>query len=460
MSRENSDSSPDSILNGPIPQAIVRLAAPSVVTMLVQSANGFLDSFFIGGLGPSALAASGVGMNLSFLLMSAAMAVTVGTGAVVARSIGERNLPQARDATRQSLVLIVLIGTAVMLLMLALADSILRLEGLDAKTLALASPYLKMTLLGMPVQFVMLTLGGAIRGLGDTIRPFYVTLGSCFIHGLFNWLLIYGNLGFPKLGLTGGAVAMLLSQLVATLLFAYFLPKTALGNLKDGSWKLDIAWAKRLLRIGLPAAGQQILRVGSMTLFQTLIGRFGVGSPAIAALNIGLRSESLAFMPGFGYSMAAAAFVGQNLGAKQPDRAKHGAWQATWQAVGVMSLMGLVFYVCAEPFARLFVRKGDPAEVAETIELAVAYLRIVALAEPFLALGMVLTGALQGAGETKGPTYLTAVTMVGVRLPLAYVLLHAFGVHGAWLAMALSTVVQGIGTVILFRRGTWLRQRV
>ena len=99
-------------------------------------------------------------------------------------------------------------------------------------------------------------------------------------------------------------------------------------------------------------------------------------------------------------------------------------------------------------------------EVAETIELAVAYLRIVALAEPFLALGMVLTGALQGAGETKGPTYLTAATMVGVRLPLAYVLLHYYGVHGAWLAMALSTVVQGIGTVILFRRGTWLKQKV
>ena len=452
--------SSDSILDGPIPQAIVRLAAPSVVTMLVQSANGFLDSFFIGGLDWRALAASGVGMNLSFLLMSAAMAVTVGTGAIVARSIGARNLEQARDATRQSLVLIAVIGVGVMLAMLALADTILHLEGLDAKTFALASPYLKMTLLGMPFQFVMLTLGGAIRGLGDTVRPFYVTLGSCFVHALFNYLLIFGNLGFPRMGLTGGAVAMLLSQLVAALLFAFFLPRTALGNLRGGSWRLDPVWAKRLLRIGLPAAGQQVLRVGSMTLFQTLIGRFGVGSPAIAALNIGLRSESLAFMPGFGYSMAAAAFVGQNLGAKQPDRAKFGAWQATFQAVAVMSLMGVVFYVCAEPFARLFIRKGDPAEVAETIELAVAYLRIVAIAEPFLALGMVLTGALQGAGETRGPTILTAITMVGFRLPLAAALLHFFGIHGAWLAMAISTVVQGIGTVILFRRGTWLKQKV
>lgn len=451
---------PDVILSGPIGTGVLTIAAPSVITMLVNTANGFLDSFFVGGLGPHALAAVGVGMNLSFLLMSAAMAVTVGTTAIVARAVGEDDLEQARDATRRSITLIILIALAAALPMILLRNGILRLEGLDSETLPLASDYLLVTLLGMPFQFVMLTLAAAYRGIGDTIRPFYVTVGACIVHAFFNWLLIFGNLGFPKLGLTGGAIAMGLSQIAAMTLFFALLPRTRLGALWGGDWSLDSAWAKRLCAIGLPAAGQQVLRVGSMTLFQTLIGRFGAGSAAIAALSIGLRSESLAFMPGFGYSIASSAFVGQNLGADQPDRAKRGAWIATFQAMGVMTAMGVIFFVFAEPFVRLFVREGRPDEVEKTIELAVAYLRIAAISEPFLALGMVLTGALQGAGETKSPTYITGITMVAVRLPLSWILLKTFGVHGAWWAMSISTMLQGLAVVWLFRRGTWLSTRV
>jgi putative MATE family efflux protein len=456
---ENSNKN-SAILSGPIGRGILSVAAPSVITMLVHTANGFLDSFFVGGLGPHALAAVGVGMNLSFLLMSAAMAVNVGTTAIVARSVGEGDLDQARDATRRSVTLIFLIGVAVALPMALFRDYILRLEGLDAETLPLASSYLLVNLLGIPFQFVMLTLGSAYRGLGDTIRPFFVTVGACLVHAALNYVLIFGKLGFPKLGLTGGALALGISQLVATVLFFALLPKTRLGALWSGDWRLDLGWSKRLCAIGLPAAGQQILRVGSMTLFQTLIGRFGAGSAAIAALSIGLRSESLAFMPGFGYAIAASAFVGQNLGAEQPERARRGAWIATAQAMLVMSVMGLVFFVLAEPIARMFVREGRPAEVEKTIALAVSYLRIAAISEPFLALGMVLTGALQGAGETRSPTIVTAVTMVGVRLPIAWLLLHFYGVHGAWWAMTIATILQGLVIVWLFKRGSWQETRV
>jgi putative MATE family efflux protein len=451
---------PDVILHGPIGRGVFLVAAPSVVTMLVHTANGFLDAFFVGGLGPHAVAAVGVGLNLMFLLMSAAMAVNVGTTAIVARSVGENDLAQAREATRRSLTLIFLVGIVVALPMALLRNPILHLEGLDKQTLPLASSYLLTILFGIPLQFVMLTLASAYRGLGDTVRPFYVTLAACLVHALFNWLLIFGKLGFPKLGLVGGAIALNLSQLTSIVCFVLLLPKTRLGALWHGDWRLDLVWAKRLCAIGLPAAGQQLLRVGSMTLFQMLVGRFGAGSAAIAALSVGLRSESLAFMPGFGYSIAASAFVGQNLGAIQPERARRGAWIATAQAMVVMSVMGVVFFVFAEPFARLLVREGDPKDVEQTVALAVAYLKIAAISEPFLALGMVLIGALQGAGETKTPTYLTAISMVAFRLPVAFVLLSLFGVHGAWWAMTLSTVFQGIAIVVLFKRGTWLQTRV
>jgi putative MATE family efflux protein len=178
---------------------------------------------------------------------------------------------------------------------------------------------------------------------------------------------------------------------------------------------------------------------------------------AVAALPIGLTAESIAFMPGFGYSIAASALVGQALGARDPEKAERYGWSSTWQAVAVMSLMGLVFYITADPFVR-YIFTSDP----EVHRLAVSYLRIMAVSEPFLALGMVLTGALQGAGDTMRPAILTAFTFWAFRMPLAYVLAVVAGLQtiGAWYSMAATTMLGGILSVVLFKSGTWKRIQV
>ena len=171
-------------------------------------------------------------------------------------------------------------------------------------------------------------------------------------------------------------------------------------------------------------------------------------------------------MPGFGYAIAASAYVGQNLGAKRPDRANAGAWAATWQAVVVMSLMGVIFAVFGEQFARFFIQHvpgetpNQAAHVEKAISLTASYLHIACYSEPFLALGMVLTGALQGAGETISPTITTIVSMIVIRLPLSYLMLRWYGPVGAWVAMSLSTVVQGIMVVYIFRNGKWRETQV
>lgn len=464
------------ILTGPIHQGVLKVAIPSVATMLLQTTNGFLDRFFVGHLGVDALAAVTSSSSLMFALMSAAMAISVGTGALVGRFVGEENQKDAEQATRQSIVFAIVIAVVVGLLMYVLRDSLLSLLGLTARPRALAHDYLNYTLLGLPSLFTMLVLNGAFRGLGDTKTPFWVSLGANAVHAAGNYLLIFGNLGFPRLGLPGGALALVVSQLVATILYLLFLRRTALKNslslLRNGvRGVFDLAWGWRIGRIGLPASFQQLLRVGSMLAFQGILARSAAtpqaGSAAVAALGVGLVSESIAFMPGFGYSIAASAFVGQNLGARQVKRAHQGAWAAALQAIGVMAVMGGVFYVFAEPFAHLFVRPdhanaAEQASSAETIALAVSYLRIAAWSEPFLALGMVLTGALQGAGETKTPTLLTAFTMIVFRLPLAWLLASylGYGAVGGWYAMSLSTVVQGLLTYQIFRQGHWHRTRV
>ena len=462
--RAKSDAKKAHILEGSVQKGVLMVALPSVATMLLQTTNTMLDRFMIGaGAGPAGLAAITTASTLMFALMSAGLAISVGTTALVARFIGERNIHDARRATKQSLLLALVISAVVGVPMLLLRIPLLTLLGLDADARDLAARYLLISICGLPSLFLMVILNGAFRGLGDTARPFWVTLGANLIHASFNYLLIFGNFGFPRMGLPGGALALVLSQIMAVILYIVFLRTTTLRHALTHGWKFDWEWAKRISRIGVPASFQQLIRVGSMLAFQGLITRIGGGDDAVAALGVGLVSESIAFMPGFGYSIAASAFVGQNLGAKQIDRANKGAWTATYQAVAVMTVMGLIFYHFAPQFAHIFVRHAanetpqQAAHVEDTIRLTIMYLKTAAYSEPFLAFAMVLTGALQGAGETVSPTVVTVATMIGLRLPLAYFLsvYLGYGIAGAWWAMSASTIVQGILIILLFRRGKW-----
>lgn len=453
------------ILSGPIGKGVLLVALPSVATMLLQTFNGFLDRFFIGFLGTASMAAVSICTTLLFTLASAAMAVSVGVSALVARFVGSGDRENAQTAVRQSLLLSLGIGVVFAALLLLFKRPLLAVQGLRGDALDEAERYLTWAVVGLPFTYLNFVQAGAFRGLGDTVRPFWVTLGANVVHASLNALLIPGHLGFPKMGIAGGALALSLSQVVAVALQQFFLRRGPLSDALRGGARVDWGWIARICRVGLPAGGQQLLRTGSMLLFQNLLAH-RAGDVAVAALGVGLVAESLAFMPGFGYAIAASAFVGQNLGAGNPRRAATSAWVATGQAVAVMTLAGVLFFVLAEPFARLFIHvtpQMSPDEAArahEQIRLATLYLRIALVSEPFLALGMVLSGALQGAGETLSPTILVAVTSLLVRLPLGWVLLDLAGVPGAWWAMSLSTVLQGILVVLIFHSGRWQKARV
>jgi putative MATE family efflux protein len=216
------------------------------------------------------------------------------------------------------------------------------------------------------------------------------------------------------------------------------------------------AWWKRILRIGLPASARTFIYTTSSVMFTGILAATAAGTAAVAALPIGLTAESIAFMPGFAFAIAASALVGQALGAKNERLAERFGWTAAWQSCAVMTTMAVVFYLFAEQFAGLFTT--DPQVKA----LAVAYLRINALTEPLLAFGMTLAGALQGAGDSLKAMAATFVTQWVVRVPLAYLLAFGLGwdAHGAWWAMALSSGFSGLLMIALFRHGGWKRVKV
>ena len=299
----------------------------------------------------------------------------------------------------------------------------------------------------------MLILSSVYRGLGDTVTPLLVSIGVNIIHLGGDYLLIFGNLGFPRLGLVGGAWALLASQVVGAILYVAFLRRSPVAGALSKLGRLDLDWARRILNVGVPALGQNLSRIVSMLAFTGVLARTAQATAGVAALTIGLTSESIAFMPGFAFAMAASTLAGQALGAKDPRKAEQGAWAALQQGFVIMCVMGAVFYVFARQFVQVFTH--DPV----VVPLGVSYLQISALSEPFLAFGMILTGALNGAGDTRRPAWLSVVTMWGVRLPLAFLLARtlSLGTVGAWWGMAASTILGGVGALVLFKQGKWKR---
>lgn len=439
------------------------LAWPSVITMLLQTVNSLMDVFFVGHLpnGAHALAATGVGGSVMFLLISLAMGVSVGTTALVARFKGADDMGSGIQATGQSLTLSFLLalvfGTIFYLGRGTLIGWVMDAHR-SPEAAQLCSAFLGATLLATVPLFVMNVLMGAFRGLGDTHTPMRITLATIATHISFNALLIYGLAGFPRMGVRGAGTAFAISLYVGVTLYLIALVRVSpLGEaLQRKHLRFQPEWAWRIFKIGLPAAVQAVIRQLGMMSFTGMLARTVEGAASVAALQIGIRAESVAFMPGFGYSVASSALVGQNLGARDSNRAERAAWAATYQGILVMSGMAILFFLLARPFAAAFT--GDTGVQL----LGADYLRINAICEPFLALGMILTGALQGAGDTVRPTFITLFTMWAIRMPLGYWLMFHMhlNTHGAWISMSLTTILGGLMTVALFRMGTWKRIKV
>ncbi|MCS6923193.1 MAG: MATE family efflux transporter, partial [Fimbriimonadales bacterium] len=432
-----------------------RLALPTMAASVVQSANSFLDRIFVGRLGPEALAAVGVGSQLVFLTMALAMAVSTGATALVARMVGANDQRSLREAARQSLGLGIALGLVFTALSYLLLPQIIRWYGLAADADAQARQFLGWALLGAPASFLMMGLSGVFRGLGDTRSPMYASIVTTCVHILGDYLLIFGKLGFPALGIQGAGIAMALSMWTGAGMLWLQLWLSPRRELACPAAPVR-AWWYRILRIGLPASARTFIYTTSSVMFTGILAATAAGTAAVAALPIGLTAESIAFMPGFAFAIAASALVGQALGAKNERLAERFGWTAAWQSCAVMTTMAVVFYVFAEQFAGLFTT--DPQVKA----LAVAYLRINALTEPLLAFGMTLAGALQGAGDSLKAMLATFITQWVVRVPLAYLL--AFGVgldaHGAWWAMALSSGFSGLLMMALFKHGGWKKVKV
>lgn len=450
-----SSADPILITRGPLLRALAVLSAPMLVSALLQNLQSVINLFWVGRLGPGAVAAVAMGGTILMVLFPMLMGMSLGTVALVARAMGAERPEEASAAAGQSLFLALVTGIIFGLIGWVFTPHLFALLGAAPDVLPAGYAYLRISLLGSLTSFVLFTGNAALQGAGDTLTPMLVMAVANLLNVVLDPLLIFGLGPLPPLGVSGAALATVLAQAVAAAIAVRMLLSGRVSihvRLRQLLPELGLSW--RILRIGIPGSGQMLSRsLMSLVLMRVVAG---AGTLAVAAYGTGMRFHMITLMPAFALGGAAATMVGQNLGAGNPGRARRAAWVAAGVDMGLMLVAAAFFALFAGPLIRVFNR--DPGVIA----IGAEYLRTVSPFYVFAALAIVLGRALNGAGDSMAPMILTVLSLWGLQMPLA---LHfsatwASRTQGIWWAIVAATILHGVLTAAWFETGRWKRARV
>lgn len=439
-----------------IRRMVVRLAWPSIVENMLQSVFGVVMLLMIARLGPASVAGFGAANGLIMVAMSAFFSLSMGATVLVAHATGARNRGAAGLAAKQALVLGTAIGLVATAIGVAFAAPLVRAMGAGPDVVAEGAAFLRAFALGAVFLVTTFVAGGVLRGAGDARTPMLVTFATLILSLLLAYPLTFGGPGLPAMGVFGAGLASTVARgLGCVVLIGLLLrPKSAVPLTGRDGWRPAAGPLRRLASIGLPSMFEGLFRSAGMLMFTVIV--FQLGTAVVAAQQIAQQAAFLSMMPGFGFSMAATALVGQSLGARDPFRADRASWFATRACLTWMGIMGLVFFFGGPWIMRAFT--DDQA----IIEHGIAALRVIALAQPGQAIGIVLAGSLRGAGDTRFPMLTTGLAMWVVRLPVAWYFgtVLDLGLAGIYLGWVGDASVLGFVTWLRYRAGGWKARRI
>lgn len=425
------------------------LALPVTVSSLLQRTEGIVAVCLVGGLGAVPIAAVGLGQLLAFIATTLVSGLSVGTNVIVAQLWGARRHRDAGEAARHFLLLS--LATAILLGAAGMAGNhaAMRLLGAESGVIELALPYSTLIFLVIPFTVLLQVLSSILQGTGDTRTPMYAMMLVNLLHILIAYPLIYGRWGLPAMGVKGAAMAVGLAEATGV---AYLMMRCGRIFKPSPHWRLDLI--RTLWDVGAPVSGERIVQQAGILIYTKLVLLYG--TVTYAAHQVGLSIESLSFLPGYGFAIAAATMVGQSIGAGKYTRAKLENWEANRLAILIMAAMGVVFFFF--PYALLRAFTTDAA----VIELGTMFLKIVALLQIPLALTMVLAGSLRGAGDTRFIMSATLVGMWGVRVPMGLIvgLWLEWSVVYVWTAMIADWTVRTALLLWRYQSERWKAIRV
>src|SRR5215469_1255463 len=440
---------------GSLNRAILLLAIPMVLEMVLESLFAVVDVFWVGRLGADAIATVGLTESMLSLVMAVGFGLSLSTTAMVARRIGEKDPSGAAVAGVQAIVIGLALSVMFGLPCLFYAPNLLRLMGASPQVVATGSSYARIALGGSGVLLLLFLNNAIFRGAGDAAIAMRLLWVSNIINLILDPCFIFGWGPFPKLGVTGAALATFTGRSIGVLYQFYRLLRGT-ERIRILRSQIRVAWHVlfRLLRVSLTGILQFAIAHTSWIGLVRIISVFG--SAALAGYTIAIRILIFILMPSWGLSNAAATLVGQNLGARQPERAQISVWRTGFYNMLFLGAVGVFFLIFATPVVRLFT--NDPA----VVPLAATCLRILSYGNVGYAYGMVMLQAFNGAGDTVTPTVVNFFGFWLLEIPLAYVLAITahMGANGVYISIVVAEAAIAAAGVLLFRRGRWKGQQI
>jgi putative MATE family efflux protein len=454
--KNNNRALPAGIASKMLYRDVVRIGFPSMGELVLTQLASMVDLMMVGRLGPWALAAVGLATQPKFLVMMLFMAMSVGTTAMVARHRGAGNPEKANLVLRQSLLLTFVFGIASSLLGYIFAEDLIRFMGApDAAALEGGTVYFQWQCIGLLGLALTSTATAALRGVGNSRTAMMYNTVANVVNVIFNYLMIYGNFGFPRWEVMGASVATIIGQFVA-----FFLAMAALLGNKNfiklrfvDSFKPDRETINAISRIGLPALVEQaVMRVGVIA-YTRIVASLGT---ALYATHMACMSiQGISFMIGQAFAVSATALVGQSLGKKRPDMAAQYSSRACRMGMAVSGLLALCFVVLGRQIMSLYV--GEGSDASQIIEMGELILRMVAIMLPLQSLQFILAGSLRGAGDTSSIAIITFITVLVIRPGIAgvTVTILRWGLVGAWIALILDQALRSCLVLMRYKTGKW-----
>jgi putative MATE family efflux protein len=432
--------------SGSIGQAIFLLAIPMVLEMIMESLFALSDVFFVARLGASAVATVGLTESMMIIVYTIAMGLSISGTAIVARRVGEKNADAAGRAAVQVIILGAVVSGSLALAGALLAPTLLRLMGATNDVLTTGTTF---------ARVMLFIVNATFRGAGDAAVSMRVLWLANGINIVLGPLLIFGIGPFPRLGVTGAALATTIGRGTG-LVYALSRLFHGTGHLRvlREHLVIETGTMKHMLRMSLNGTFQVLVGSLSWIVLVRLMAAFG--SAAMAGYTIAVRMVMFAMLPAWGLGNATATMVGQALGASNPDRAERAVWTAARYNVVFLGLMGLGFVVFARQIVSGFTH--DPA----VVEVATYGLRMVAYGFPLFAFGMTLTQSFNGAGDTATPTRINIAVFWLFEIPLAWALARhtSMGAHAIFVSITASYSLLAAVSTVMFRRGRWRTRRV
>lgn len=426
-----------------------------VLEMVLESLFAVVDVFWVGRLGANAVATVGLTESLLSLVFAVGIGLSLSTTAMVARRIGEKDPQGAAVAGVQAIVLGLLTSVVIGIPCFIYAPQLLRLMGASGDIVATGSGYARIAL-GGSGAILMLFLNNAIfRGAGDAAIAMRLLWVSNIINLILDPCLIFGLGPFPRLGVTGAALATFTGRSVGVgYQFYRLLRGTERIRILTRQIRVNVSVLLRLVRVSLTGILQFAIAHTSWIGLVRIVSVFGAA--ALAGYTIAIRVVIFVILPSWGLSNAAATLVGQNLGANKPERAEQAVWRTGFYNMLFLGSVGVFFILMAEPIARLFTHD------AAVIPLAATCLRIISYGNIGYAYGMVMLQAFNGAGDTVTPTIVNFFGFWVVEIPLAYWLAIPMGLHsnGAFIAIVVAECLIAAASAVLFKRGKWKKQKI